>query len=227
MNCIIVEDDELSIIAIKKCIERSENLQLKEVFNSSESALEYLKNNSCNILFLDIEMPGMNGIELIRKLTNTPHVVIISSKKDYAADAFNFDVVDYIVKPLSYERFQKAINKINKIEENIKFSENTDFIYIKNEGKLMQLHYNEILYVEALADYVNIYTSTKRYVVLSTMKGIESQLPASEFMRVHRSFVVRLDKIKEIDDNNLKLDGKIIPVSRSNRSEFRKRIKQI
>ena len=197
MNCIIVEDDELSTIAIKKCIERTEGLHLLEVFTSGEDALEYLKINSCNLLFLDIEMPGMNGIEMIRKLTHTPHIIIISSKKDYAADAFNFDVVDYIVKPLSFDRFQKAINKINKIEENIKFNVNSDFIYIKNEGKLMQLHYNEILYVEALADYVNIYTNNeKRYVVLSTMKGIESQLPASEFMRVHRSCVVRRFNIK-------------------------------
>ena len=226
MNCIIIEDDELSILALQKCITREANLNLKEIFRSAEDALAYLKNNSCDLIFLDIEMKEMSGIEFIKKLGTSPNIIIISSKADYAAEAFDFDVVDYIVKPLNYERFLKSINKVNAMNESIQTA-NKKFFYLKQQSKMVQVFFDEILYVEALADYVNIHTSQKRYTILSTMKALENQFPKNDFMRVHRSYIVRLDKIREIEENTVSIEGNLIPISRANKEDFQRKINML
>jgi len=226
MECIIVEDNELATLSLKKCIERSGSIQIKKIFTSAEEAFTFLNTNSCDLLFLDIEMKGMSGIDLLKQLINAPNIIIISAKPDYAAEAFNFDVADYIVKPLSYDRFEKAIQKVKTIQENLQAS-SKDFFYLKQQQKMVQLFFKDVLYVEALADYVNIHTSTNRYTILSTMKAVENQFPKTDFMRVHRSFIVRLDKIREIEENTISVEGKLIPISRSNKEEFQKKINLI
>ena len=223
MNCIIIDDDILALKSIKKCLERHNSLELLAEFCDPEKAYDYLKTNSCDVLFLDMEMEGLNGLDLIKKLDHVPYVVIISSKSEYAAEAFNFDVVDYIVKPVSFERFQKAVLKVENIAENFK-SSNKDFFYIKQESKMVQIQYKDVNYVEALADYVNIFTTSKRYTILSTMKAVESNLPSKDFMRIHRSYIVRLDKIREIEENTISIEGKLLPVSRSNKDNFLKKL---
>jgi DNA-binding LytR/AlgR family response regulator len=226
MDCVIVEDNELAILSLKKCIERNGHLHLEKIFNTAEAVFEYLSVHTCDILFLDIEMQGMSGIDLLKQLVNAPNVVIISTKPDYAAEAFNFDVADYIVKPLSYDRFEKAIQKVKIIKENIQTS-NKDFFYLKQNHKMVQIFFKDVLYIEALADYVNIHTTNTRYTILSTMKAIENQFPKKDFMRVHRSFIVRLDKIREIEENTISVEGKLIPISRSNKEEFQRKINLI
>jgi len=226
MDCLILEDNELAVLSLKKCIERIGNIHIKKVFNSAEEVFGYLSNDSCDLLFLDIEMSGMSGIDLLKQLVNAPNIIIISAKPDYAAEAFNFDVADYIVKPLTYERFEKAILKVKTIQENIQAS-SKDFFYLKQQHKMIQIYFKDILYVEALADYVSIYTPNSRYTILSTMKAVENQFPKKDFMRIHRSFIVRLDKIREIEENTISVEGKLIPISRSNKEEFQKRINLI
>ncbi len=223
MNCIIIDDDILALTAVKKCLERHNSIDLLAEFCDPEKAYDFLKTNSCDVLFLDMEMEGLNGLDLIKKLDHVPYVVIISSKSEYAAEAFNFDVVDYIVKPVSFERFQKAVLKVENIAENLK-SSNKDFFYIKQESKMVQIQYKDVNYVEALADYVNIFTTSKRYTILSTMKAVESNLPSKDFMRIHRSYIVRLDKIREIEENTISIEGKLLPVSRSNKDNFLKKL---
>lgn len=223
MNCIIIDDDILALKTLKKCLERYQTLNLLTEFTNAEDALRFLNEQSCDLLFLDIEMGQMSGIDLIRKLTRIPYVIIISSKAEYAAEAFNFDVVDYIVKPLSYDRFKKAVSKVEKVAENLKSSDK-EFFYIRQDNRMIQLLYKDVIYVEALADYVNINTADNRYTILSTMKAIESQLPSTDFMRIHRSFIVRLDQIKVIQDNTISIEGKLLTVSRSNKDAFLKRI---
>ncbi len=222
MNCVIIDDDALALKSLKKCIERYGSLNLVSEFSDAESALDYLSRESCDVLFLDMEMKEMSGLDLIRKLKQVPYVIIISSKSEYAAEAYNFDVVDYILKPLSYDRFEKAVSKVEKVAANIKPA-GKDYFYIKQDTKMIQLLYKDVRYIEALSDYVNIFTADKRYTVLSTMKAVENQLP-SDFMRIHRSFIVRLDKIKEIEDNTVTIEGKQLPLSRSNKEIFLKRI---
>jgi DNA-binding LytR/AlgR family response regulator len=226
MNCIIVEDNELAVHSLKKCIARSGNLNVDQIFQSGEEALAYLETASCDLIFLDIEMPGMSGMELIGQLTSIPYIVIISSKKEFAAEAYNFDVADYIVKPLTFERFQKAIQKVLSIQGSVTDVE-LDYFYLKETHKMSQVYFKDILYVEALADYVHIHTPAKRYTVLSTMKAIENRFPKKDFLRVHRSYIVRLDKIKEIEDNTVSINSKLIPVSRVHKEEFMRKIKII
>jgi DNA-binding LytR/AlgR family response regulator len=226
MDCIIVEDNELAILSIKKCIERNGDIHIKKIFSSAEEASAYLTHDFCDLLFLDVEMGNMSGIDLLKQLINAPNIIIISAKPDYAAEAFNFDVADYIVKPLTYERFEKAILKVKTIQENLQAS-SKDFFYLKQQQKMVQLFFKDVIYIEALADYVNIYTSTNRYTILSTMKAVENQFPKKDFMRVHRSFIVRLDKIREIEENTITVEGKLIPISRSNKEEFQKKINLI
>ena len=230
MDCIIVDDDEVSTMLLRRYIDNCDGLIVKKIFSNAEAALQYLNKYGCDILFLDIEMPKMNGIELIGNLSKTPHIIIISSKPDYAADAYNFDVSDYIVKPLTSDRFLKAINKINKIVDNLRFTKSEDFFYIKADRVLVKILYNEILFVEALADYVTIHTTKKNFTILSTMKYIEKQLPTEYFMRVHRSYVVRLDKITQIQENSIYMTNVydyILPVSKSYKKDLIDRMKKI
>lgn len=224
MKCIIVEDDELAVAALKKCIERHGGLEIQAVFSDGREAIKYINENACGLLFLDVEIDGVNGMELIRSLSRIPRVIIISSKSDYAAEAYDYDVADYIVKPINYDRFCRAINKLDKIEENYA-DDGVDYFYLKNNGKLSQIYYKDILYVEALSDYVTIHTlSGKKYTVLSTMKAIESKLPEKDFARVHRSFILRLDKITEIEDNQARLNGQLFPISRNSYEELLKKV---
>lgn len=195
-------------------------------FKTAEEALVFLKDHKTDLIFLDIILEGMSGMDFIQQLTSVPHVIIISAKANFAAEAFNYDVVDFIVKPISFDRFLHALNKVKKFSESVSSAEK-DFFFVKQQTKLVQIFFNDIIYIEALADYVNIHTAQKRFTILSTMKAMESQLPSNDFMRVHRSFIVRLDKIREIEENTIALDGKLIPVSRYSKEDLIKRINLI
>ena len=173
-----------------------------------------------------METGEMSGIDLIKQLVNCPNVIIISSKDGYAAEAFNFDVVDYIIKPLTFERFHKAIQKVYKIKENLQ-SSSGDYFYLKYRNKMVQIFFTDVVYVEALADYVNIFTTDNKYTILSTMKGMENQFPGKDFMRIHRSYIVRLDKISEIEETTVSVGNKVIPISKTNKADLMKRIKLI
>lgn len=223
MNCIIVDDEELSRKVAEKCAERTGFLNVVGVCESAIEAKKLLETHSVDVIFLDIEMPEMSGLDLIRNFKEIPQIVFISSKTDYAAEAFDYDVTDYIVKPVDYARFLRAAEKAKEINENIQ-REGADHIFIKKDSRLVRVDFKDIHWVEALADYVNIYTPKDRHTVLSTMKAIESKLPENQFMRIHRSFIVRLDQIKEIEDNNVALNGKNLPISRSKKEEFLSRM---
>ncbi|HTA63000.1 MAG TPA: LytTR family DNA-binding domain-containing protein [Bacteroidia bacterium] len=223
MDCIIVEDNEVAAFVLQEYIKQNNTLNLKAVFDSGEAALKYLETNHCHLLFLDIELNGITGIDLIKQLTNTPNIVVTSSKSNYAAEAFDFDVADYLVKPFTYQRFEKALAKVNKIKESLK-SENQEFFYLKQNGKMMQVFFKDVEYIEAMSDYVDVHTANERYVIYSTMKAMESHFPENEFVRVHRSFIVRIDKIKEIRKTDILVNGKEIPISRANKDVFLKKI---
>lgn len=219
MNCLIVDDEEMSREVIRKCAERTGFLNIVGVCESAIEAKKLVEETSVDVIFLDIEMPEMTGMELLKNFPEIPQVVFISSKAEYAAEAFDYDVTDYIVKPVEYSRFLKAAEKAKEISETVQ-GKGADHVFIKKDSRLVRVDFKDMHWIEALADYVNIYTPNERHTVLSTMKAIEAKLPANEFMRIHRSFIVRLDQIKEIEDNTVILDGKAIPISRSKKDEF-------
>ncbi|MFW5886554.1 MAG: LytR/AlgR family response regulator transcription factor [Bacteroidota bacterium] len=220
MNCIIIDDDKLSRRIIEEFIEKTEFLELNQSFSSAIEAINYLKNNdNINIIFLDIEMPEMTGIDFLNTLNSNQQVIIISSKGEYALNAFEYDVTDYLLKPISYSRFFKAIDKAYKrfYKEKID-SVGNDEIFIKKNSTFIRLKYEEILWIEALENYVVFNTFKDKFMIHFTLKAIEQKLPQKKFVRVHRSYIVNLSNINILEDNSIIInvaDGKkSIPIGK-------------
>lgn len=213
LRCLIVDDDPLSVATLSHLVEKTDFLKLEGSFQNPVEAASYLGSHSIDLLFLDMEMPGMTGLEMLGALSSPPLVIIVSSRPEHALAAFDFDVVDYLLKPVSHSRFLKAVLKAkdrSPKEEEMVFKGN--FIFVKSDSVLVKLDIRDILWVEALADYVAIVTPHKKHVCHSTMKAIESKLPSDQFVRIHRSYIVRLERIDAIEDNSVSVDGKLIPV---------------
>ncbi len=219
MNCIIIDDDKVAQKAIEFLINKTNSLCLIGTFENPNKALEILTTEKIDLIFLDIEMPEISGIDFLKNFGDLPQIIVCSSKKEYAVDAFEYNVTDYLVKPINYERFTKALNRVKEEQES--FKNNTeDTFFIKNKGTYVNVSAKEIIYFEALSDYVCVYTKTNRYIISSTMRAIESKLLKKEFIRVHRSFIIRIDKIKTIEDGFVLLGDKSIPVSKSHKKEL-------
>lgn len=187
-------------------------LEVASTFDNSLEASKFLSREEVDLVFLDVEMPDLSGLELAETFGPDQMVIIISGKEDYAAKAFDLNVVDYLVKPVSRPRFIKAINKVMKLVGGKVSKDASNKIYVKVDNQLVGILMDDILFIEALADYVKIHTPEKRYIVYSSMKGIENRLPAEKFIRVHRSFIVNLGKIESLEDNTIYVDGTSIPV---------------
>ncbi len=230
MNCIIIDDDDLSRRVIEEFVKRTEYLTLTQSFSGPVEAINYLKQgNEIDLIFLDIEMPEMSGIEFLTTLARPPQIIIVSSKEKYALEAFEYSVTDYLLKPVTYARFFKAVNKAFDVFANTKHDIDAEKeIFIKKNSSLVRLKYNDILWVEALENYVVINATTDKFTIHFTMKAIESQLPATRFKRVHRSFIVNISRIASIEDNSIIIklaDGKkVIPIGKSYRDKLLKEI---
>jgi DNA-binding LytR/AlgR family response regulator len=228
IKCIIVEDEPVSQAVMEGLVERSGFLQLQASFSDPIKAIHWLTSNPIDLILLDIEMPGLSGIEMLQSLTVRPQVIIISSKEKYAIDAIDYDVAAYLLKPVrDYSKFLKAVIKVRDRLEEKKESVTSDSIFVKVDSLFTHLALNDILWVEAFGDYVKINTDKKVFTVYSTMKVVEEKLPATVFMRVHRSFIVNVKKIDNIDQSNLQIDKKIIPISNSYREPLMKSLNML
>ena len=236
MNCLIVDDDLLSIKAVEACISKTPFLTHVASCNNAKQAIEILKDNKIDLIFLDVEMPETTGFELLEQLKTVPQIILVTGKPEYAVDAFEYDVTDFLVKPFDFDRFSKAAHRAkhnNEKSGEVQTAEDEkDEFFIKRDSKFIRLKYHEILFIEALADYIIIYVlkegnekNMERHTILSTMKSIETKLPADQFFRIHRSYIVRLDKIKSIEDNHVFMADKQLPVSRSNKDTLLKKLK--
>jgi DNA-binding LytR/AlgR family response regulator len=225
MNCIVIDDDKLWRRVIEEFINKTEDLNLAGSFSTAVEAINYLKQQgNIDLIFLDIEMPEMSGIDFMQTLTNPPQIIIISSKGKYALDAFDYDVIDYLLKPITYARFYKAVDKaMNRVKSNLS-AIGKDEIFIKKNSALVKLKYDEILFIEALENYVIFNTFNDKYTIHFTMKAVELKLPINNFLRVHRSFIVNKSSITEIEDNAIMIktaDGlKAIPIGKSYRDKL-------
>jgi len=227
MNCIIVDDDKLSIRVLEEFVRKTSDLHLMGSFTSAIDAINFINAHpeEVNIIFLDIEMPEMSGIDLLEVVSNPPQVIIVSSKEKYALNAFDYDVTDYLLKPVHYSRFFKAIERARKKSAQIAVDQiSKDEIFIKKNSSLVRLKYDEILWIEALENYVIFNTFNDRFTIHFTMKAIEQRLPAKKFTRVHRSFIVNTSSINLIEDNAIIIktqDGpKSIPIGKSYRDKL-------
>jgi two-component system, LytTR family, response regulator len=213
MTCIIVDDDPLSVKMLEGLIAQTDFLRVERSFQNPVEAMQYMRDHHADILFLDVEMPGMTGLELLSAIEDSPAVILVSGKAEYALEAFHFDVEDYLLKPPTYARFLKAAKKVyDKIcnEQAIQFK--GDYVFVKSDTALVKVDIRQVQWIEALADYVAIVTKEKKYVCHSTMKAIEAKLPVDQFVRVHRSYIVRIDQIDAIEDKTVSVGKKVIPV---------------
>jgi DNA-binding LytR/AlgR family response regulator len=227
-SCIIVEDIQIAADFLKKFCEKSGLVEVKGHFLNSESALAYLEENKVDLLFLDIEMPGATGFELLDRLTYFPRIILTTSKTEYAFDAFQYNVTDYLKKPFTYKRFLEAIQKIQKPEAASPTSgtppAEPGFLFIKAEDKLVKLVKDDIFFVESMRDYVKFVTASKNYITYSTLKNLEEKLNGDEFLKVHRSYIVNINKIDDIRGNTIYLQGNQIPIGKGHKEELVKRL---
>jgi DNA-binding LytR/AlgR family response regulator len=231
MNCIIIDDDDMSRRVIEEFVNRTDFLSLNRSFTGAVEAINYVKQETVevNLIFLDIEMPEMSGIEFLNTLTHPPQIIIISSKEKYAIQAFEYSVTDYLLKPITYARFFKAVSKAyENFNKGKSMLDGDKEIFIKKNSSLVRIKYNDILWVEALENYVVINTMNDKFTIHFTMKSIENQLPMVKFKRVHRSFIVNVSRITSIEDNSVVIklaDGrKIIPIGKSYREKLLREI---
>jgi DNA-binding LytR/AlgR family response regulator len=233
MNCISIDDEATARAIINRLCLCDSNLHLLEEFPDAIQAIKYLNQNKVDLIFLDIHMPDFDGFDFIKTLKSPPKIILTTSDPSFALQAFEYDfIVDYLVKPITQERFQKAIKKANsrsikkkvpQIQE-VKESNSVDDLYINIDRRLIKIDIPSIYLIEAKGDYINVKTESKNYIVHSTLKKIEEKLPDHLFLKVHRSFIINIEKIIDIEDNSALIQKDIIPVSRSNRPELMKRL---
>ncbi|TLX72433.1 response regulator transcription factor [Labilibacter sediminis] len=228
MNCIIIDDDKFSTKIIAEFVDKTDELNLIETYESAVDGINYLNGKNSeeiDILFLDIEMPEMSGIDLLKTLNVLPQVIIYSSQEKYAVESYEYNVTDYLLKPVTYTRFLKAINKVReKKEKKEDITKNSTEIFIKNNSSLVRVKYEDILWIEALENYVVVNTFRDKYTIHFTMKAISDKMPSDKFVRVHRSFIVNLSKIKVIEDNSVVIKtesgSKVIPIGKSYKDQL-------
>lgn len=227
-NCVIVEDLQVAADYLAKCCEKSGQVEVKAHFTNVPEALEFLNKNSVDLLFLDVEMPGATGFDLLDQLAYYPKVILTTSKSEYAYNAFEYNVSDFLKKPFTYQRFQEALQKISgngaTTDENNIASTATDHIFIKSDGKLVRLNNDDILYIESMGDYVKFVTGDKKYVTHNTIKNLEEKVNKQTFMKVHRSYIININKIDDIRENDLFIKGNEIPVSKAHKADVLKRL---
>ena len=228
MNALIIDDNKIARTTIKQLAGKVRDLTIVAECHDAIDAYNLLQSQPVDLLLLDIEMPGMSGLDLTRNLANRrPLIIFITSNREYAVDAFNLSVVDYIIKPVTTSRFIQAIDKAREVldsdREEVKLKED-EFIFIRDSNIVRRLKLADIIYAEAMGDYVKLVTPEKFYAIHTTLKSVEERLPASLFIRVHRSFLVAVNKIDTMDGGALVINGKSLPVADAYRAALSKRM---
>ncbi len=222
IRCILIDDEPLAIEVLKSHLLQHSNIEVVSTFSNGVDALDWLNSNQVDAVFTDINMPGISGLDLVKNQYPSPHAVIFTTAHpNYAADAFDFEALDYLLKPISPERLEKAIKRLEEYMQMKKGGDDgvslkPDFVFVKVDGQHQKVNYSDIQYVEAFADYVKIWTSNdKRIVTLQTMRNMELSLPSELFVRIHRSFIVAKSKIEAVQNNAVVIGGKQLPVGKN------------
>ncbi len=232
MNCIIIDDETTARVIINQLCSQIESLNVLAEFPNAMQAIKYLNQNEVDLIFLDIHMPDFTGFDFIQTLKNPPKIILTTSDSKFAIEAFEYDcIVDYLVKPIALPRFQKAIQKAENTSSNavsntankVATSSGND-LYINIDRRLIKIDIPSIYLIEAKGDYIHVKTEDKNYTVHSTLKKIEDKLPERLFLKIHRSYIINVQKIIDIEDNSVLIKKDVVPVSRSNRPELMKRL---
>jgi len=232
IRCIAIDDDAHALGIVENYISKLPFLELLKTFNNAFDAIEYMDIEKIDLVFTDVEMPALTGLEFLGSLRHRPYSIIVSEQERYAVDAFNLDAVDYLLKPFTFERFLKAVNKV---QEQIRLKttvpalvqgakQERDYIFIKSDYKTIRINVNDILFIEGLKDYVKLHTTDKPVLSLLSLRTLELGLPPERFIRVHRSYIVALNKIDVIEKSRIRIGQHTITISDMYRDAFLNRI---
>ncbi len=232
-NVIIVDDEYLAQKLLQDYVSKMDTLQLVATCSNAFEAMNALKNNQVDIMFLDIQMPDLTGLELVKSLEHKPSIIFTTAYSEYAVDAFNLSVVDYLLKPFDFPRFVQAVNKAigaelpkTKVDElpHDTISRSNDFITVKADYKLYKINYDDLLFIEGQHEYVTFHTTQRRITALFALKDLEEILPKDKFVRVHKSYIVSFKQIQDLDKSDVTVAGTKIPVGASYRDELLARL---
>lgn len=221
LRCVIIDDEPIARKGLKEYMQDASFLQLAGEFDNPLKAADLLAHEKIDLLFLDIQMPKMTGLEFLKTLAHPPMVIFTTAYPQYAVEGFEWNAIDYLVKPFSFERFWKAVSKARNMQEVISqpatSAAEPDYFYIKTDNKLVKVLYDDILFVEALQNYVAVYTTGKKYITYLTFHSIEEHLPAARFIKTHKSYIVAANKVESIEGNDITIGSHHVPISRTER----------
>ncbi|MEM1319627.1 MAG: LytTR family DNA-binding domain-containing protein [Bacteroidota bacterium] len=227
MKCIIVDDEPLAREGIELNIQDMSSLELVGEFANAIAANDFLAQNDVDLMFLDVQMPGMTGLDFLRTLNKKPLVIMTTAYPEYALEGFELDVIDYLVKPIRLERFVKAVNKAQEIHSLYQVKDNntvesisSEFIYIKSERKYIRIFFKDILYIKGLKDYVMLHTTKEKVMTAMNIKTINAQLPSSMFVRISKSYIINIHYVDFVDQDFIQVAGEEIPLGKTYKEDF-------
>jgi len=224
IKCIVTDDEPFARKGLQGYIEKIDFLELAGICENALQLNDLIKHNAVDLLFLDIEMPYITGIDFLKNLSNPPKIIFTTAYEKYAVQGFDMDILDYLLKPISFQRFLKAANKAYDCFQVQPVSENDDYIFVKAENKFEKIYYSDILFVEAMENYICIQTKDRKIITHLTLISVKEKLPANQFIQPHKSFIVSIDHVKSIEGNILHLDTFRIPISKYQKEEVMERI---
>lgn len=226
MKCIIVDDEPLAIEILESYVARIEELELTGTFRNAIAAFSFVQQNPVDLIFLDIEMPKLSGIDFLRTLKNPPKVIITTAYRDYAIEGFELEVVDYLLKPIPFERFLKSVGKVlhSRVETPVstQVAPQDSFIYFKVDKKMVKTKIADILYIESIKDYVKVRTADKEIITQQKISYLDESLPRHQFLRIHRSFIVNLDRIDAYTATDVEISKFKVPIGRNYKADVMK-----
>lgn len=227
MNCVILDDEPLAVELLSKYVSETENLFLSFATTDAFAAIQFIQKNKVDIIFLDVQMPELSGIQMLKIIGNKYKVIFTTAYTDYALESYEYNITDYLLKPITQERFLKAVDKATTTGIAAPLKSNgidNDFIFIKSDSKIIKVNLTEILFIEGLKDYISIQTTKEKLITLQNLKTLEQHLSAHQFIRVHKSYIVALNKIDTIEKNRIFIGTTAIPVGETYKDVFLKRI---
>lgn len=223
LNCIIIDDEPLAINVIKNHISKISHLDIKASFNNAVEALEFMRSNTTDVIFLDIDMPVLDGLSFLKTLEKKPTVIITTAHEEFAVKGYELDVFDYLIKPIPFPRFLKAIDKLKRMRQNS--SKENEYLFIKiGKKKMKKIYLNDIILVESLKDYIRVITRHGKYVVHQTLSSFTDSLPPRKFLRIHRSYTISIDKVEALEGNSVEINGSLYVIGRSYLNEAKIKI---
>jgi DNA-binding LytR/AlgR family response regulator len=224
IKCVVVDDEPMAREIIESYIAKTPILELMASCKNASEAILFAQENEVDLFFLDINMPEISGLSFAKLIKNTSQIIFTTAYREYAIDGFNLNVVDYLLKPISFDRFLEAVQKVKPSEITEK---NNDFMFVRSDRKMVKIDFDQILFIESLSDYVKIFTSEKTIVIRETISSLEVKLPSKMFIRIHRSFIISLKNITSYTNEFIEVNQKALPISRSYKESVLQKLAEV